>query len=454
MSEELSPLPVQEMFMRAVGLHQRDRLDEAEELYQRVLRLAPRNANALHFLGVLRHQQGESQEACGLIRKALRIDPQYVGARINLGNVLKEQGNHDQAEGQYRKAIEADSESADAHNNLGAVLRLQKRTSEAISAFRRATELSDRHADAFQNLGNALKSAGQIEEALTAYRRAIEIDPKHCDAHLNLGRALYRFGRLDEATTVYKQWLLVEPDNPVAAHMLTACQGSNVPDRCSDAFVQQSFDSFASSFDEVLERLEYRAPLLIGQAIEKALPAPDGARIVLDAGCGTGLCGTYLKPYSDRLIGVDLSPKMLDKARRLNLYEELLVAELTEHMRRHSQSYDVIVAADTLVYFGNLAPVLEAAAEALTPGGVLVFTLEREDENRSDLGFGLNPHGRYSHSESTVRQLLEQAGFNLQSMEREALRMEIQEPVDGLIVTATLPGSFRPASSINELQPN
>lgn len=437
MTEDLSPPPVQEMVRLAVGLHQRERFDDAEQLYVKVLQLAPRNVDALHFLGVLRHQQGESGEACQLIRKALRIDPGYVGARINLGNVLKERGEYNHAEGQYRKVIEADAENADAYNNLGAVLRLQRKTADAIRAFQRATELSDQHADAFQNLGNALKSAGQIEDALTAYRRAIEIDPNHCDAYLSLGRALYRFGRLDEATTVYQQWLVTEPDNPVAAHMLAACQGEQIPERCSDEFVQQSFDSFASSFDEVLERLEYRAPQLVGDATAAALPNPDGSLTILDAGCGTGLCGTHLKPYAKRLVGVDLSPKMIDKARPLKLYDELVVAELTEFMEGQPGSYDVIASADTLVYFGDLTSVLESAAKALRPGGVIIFTLERDGEDQSKHGFRLNPHGRYSHSESMVRQWLQSAGLSVKEMLRETLRMEINEPVDGLVVTAT-----------------
>jgi predicted TPR repeat methyltransferase len=436
MTNHSSAPPVAEIITLAVGLHQSGHLDEAEELYQRVLEIAPDHADALHFLGVLHHQQGDSQSALRLIRKALQRDPQYLGARINLGNVLKEQGRFIDAEAEYRKVIQSGAESADAYNNLGAVLRLQKRLDEAITAYERATELAPGNADAFQNLGNALKAANRIEEALTAYRKAIEIDPGHCDAHLNLGRALYRFGRLDEALTVYRKWLEVEPDNPIAAHMLAACQGDQSPTRCSDEFVKQSFDAFAVSFDEVLERLEYRAPRLVGEAVESAAPKPARQFCVLDAGCGTGLCGPGLRPFANHLVGVDLSPKMVDKARGGGLYDDLIVAELTEHMRQHEQRYDLIISADTLVYFGDLGPVFQAAAGALKPGGILVFTLERADEDLGPTGYQLNPHGRYSHSRDFVETAMRATGFTIRELRCDTLRLEVHQPVDGLIVTA------------------
>lgn len=436
MTNHSSAPPVAEIITLAVGLHQSGHLNEAEELYQRVLEIAPDHADALHFLGVLHHQQGDSPSAIRLIRKALQKDPQYVGARINLGNVLKEQGRFIDAEAEYRKVLQSGAESADAYNNLGAVLRLQKKLDGAIAAYERATELAPGNADAFQNLGNAFKAANRVEEALTAYRKAIEIDPGHCDAHLNLGRALYRFGRLDEALTVYRKWLEVEPDNPIAAHMLAACQGDQSPTRCSDEFVKQSFDAFAVSFDEVLERLEYRAPRLVGEAVEAATTAPARQFCVLDAGCGTGLCGPGLRPFANHLVGVDLSPKMVDKARAGGVYDDLNVSELTEHMRQQSERYDLIVSADTLVYFGDLVPVFHAAARALRPNGILIFTLERADDHVESTGYRLNPHGRYSHPQDFVETSLQAAGFRVHEIRRDTLRLEVHQPVDGLIVTA------------------
>lgn len=431
--------PVAEVVSLAVTLHRSGHLSEAEELYNRALHREPEHVDAQHFLGVLRHQQGDSGEAVRLIRMALRGNPHYLGARVNLGNVLKESERFPEAEIEYRKVIDADPKNADALNNLGAVFRVQKKIDEAIKSFQQAIESQPRHADAHQNLGNALKAAGRLDEALTAFRKAVEIDPHHTTAHLSLGRALYAFGRGDEAVIVYQQWLGIEPENPIAQHMLAACAGDVVPERCSDEFVKQSFDAFASSFDEVLERLDYRAPTLIEEAVSDYYPEPTGQFKVLDAGCGTGLCGEALRRYASELIGIDLSPKMMVKARSRDLYDELAEAELAEFMSNRQDQYDLIVSADTLVYFGALDHALDAAAKALRSGGVLVFTVERGDADADHPGYQLNPHGRYSHTEAYVTECLDRAGLTVHAINRDVLRSEGKRPVDGLVVTALKP---------------
>ena len=367
-----------------------------------MLKVAPAHVDVLHFLGVLLHQRGKAQASVELIRQALSINPDYRDARLNLGNVLQEQGRFKESESEYRRLVVNDPQNVDLLSNLGAVLKQQKKLDEAIEVLEHAVALSPRHADAHHNLGNALKSAGRLEEALTAYFAAIEIKPDHSDAHISLGRALYRFGRVDEAAIVFAKWLEVDPENPIAQHMYAACAGRDTPDRASDDFVRQSFDGFAASFDEVLRRLEYQAPALVGEAIKNALAEPAAQYDMLDAGCGTGLCGKWLEPYARHLVGVDLSPRLVDKSREVRAYDELVVDELTAYMGQFEGRFDVIVSADTLVYFGQLASVFEAAVTALRPGGMLVFTLEQAPEDLKDAGFQLNPHGRYSHTRSYV----------------------------------------------------
>jgi len=421
----------------AVGLHRDGHLDDAEKIYQRVLKREPNHVDALHFLGVLYHQRGDMRTAARMIRKALRLDPSYVGALINMGNILKEQGLFADAETEYRAALRYDANNADAYNNLGAVLRAQNKFDQAIIALEKATTLSPNNGTVFQNLGNALKSAERIEEALTAYRRAIEIDPRHCDAHLTLGRALYRFGRIDEAATVYRKWLEVEPDNPVAVHMLASCLGGqDAPERCSGEFVRQSFDAFACSFDEVLGRLQYRAPELVGLAIRTVFPVVDRKLAVLDAGCGTGLGGSWMRPYAKHLVGIDLSSKMVAKAQQTGLYDVLRVMELTDFMDQNPNKFDLIVSTDTLVYFGALQSVFDAAAASLKQCGTLVCTLEVAADELAPSGYLLNPHGRYSHTERFVKTALDKAGFTINEIRHDSLRLEMSLPVQGLVITA------------------
>jgi predicted TPR repeat methyltransferase len=159
---------------------------------------------------------------------------------------------------------------------------------------------------------------------------------------------------------------------------------------------------------------------------------------VLDAGCGTGLCGSYLAPYARRLTGVDLSAGMLAQAREKKVYDELVKGELTEYLRSHVGSFDVIVSADTLVYFGALEEVAAAASDALRAGGLLSFTVEELVDGVPDAEFFLATHGRYSHTKSYVERVLTHAGLP-PGMVRAELRMESGAPVAGLAVRASKP---------------
>ena len=420
----------------AMKLHQDRYLKGAEEIYRLILQSDPSQPDALHYLGVVSHQLGKGGDAAELIRRAIALQPAYVDAYNNLGNVLKEQGQLVDAERMYRKVIELRPESAEAYNNLGVALKEQRRYPEALDAYRKAIALDPAHADAWHNMGNAWRKQDNIEEALTAYRQAILLKPRHADAYKNMGRALYAAGRAKEAVEVYQQWLKQDPDNPVVQHMLAASSGEGVPERASDGYVQRVFDDFSGSFDEVLKRLEYRAPQLIAEAVEQTMGSPTAALDVVDAGCGTGLCGPHLKQYARHLVGVDLSPGMLAKASGRDAYDDLVAGELTAFLTTRQSDCDLIVSADTLCYFGSLDAVLRAAAGALRDDGHLMFTVEHAQPEDTPQGFRINPHGRYSHTERYVRDMVSQGGLTVTSIREEALRKEGGNLVAGLVVVA------------------
>src|SRR3954452_16373462 len=175
--------------------------------------------------------------------------------------------------------------------------------------------------------------------------------------------------------------------------MLAACSGRDVPSRASDAFIEATFDSFAASFDSKLAKLLYRAPALVARMLSDSAGEAQASLDVLDAGCGTGLCGPLVAPYARRLIGVDLSERMLAQARARNVYNELVKGELTAYLCASSMAFDAIVSADTLVYFGPLAEVAAASANALRPGGKLIFTVEELTGGSGD-GYSIGPSGR------------------------------------------------------------
>ena len=437
-SSRSRPAPLDAALRIAIGAHQRGRQGEAERRYRAILAAAPAHPDALHYLGVLLHQLGRRDAALVLIERAVALAPGYVDARNNLGNVQKELGLAAQAEQSYRAVIAARPGFAPAWNNLGVVLKAQGRYLDAADAYRHCLALAPGMADAWGNLGNALRAVQDVQAAMSAYYKAIELAPHNIgtDAYRNLGRALVTSGRHGEALAVYRQWQVHDPEDAAIAHLIAALAGESTPGRASDGYVQTTFDRFAGTFDAVLERLDYRAPALCDALVASLLGTPKADRAVLDAGCGTGLCGPYLLPYARTLDGVDLSPKMLEKAAARNCYRRLDAFELGAWLAAHPAGYDLIVSADTLCYFGALDDVLDAAATALRPGGLCVFTLEEMVDATHAPQYRLHPHGRYSHTEAYAREVIGQAGMTIVEVRHEVLRTELDMPVAGLAIAA------------------
>jgi predicted TPR repeat methyltransferase len=427
-----------DVLARAIELHRGGALAEAEAIYRRVLAGRPGDPDALHYLGVLFHQRGRNSEAIELIQQAVKAAPNYADAYNNLGTILRKVDRVEDAVLAYRRSIDLRPDDPGTLNNLGVAMRAHGRLTEGIALHRRAIDLAPRFANAHFSLGLALREAGDLAGAVEAFYKVIEITPGHASAYRSLGRALHRAKRHDEATSVFAEWLTQEPGNPVALHLMAAYSGKDVPPRASDAYVEQVFDDFAESFDEHLRRLAYQAPQLAIDALAANTGAARQDMDVLDAGCGTGLCGPLLRPYARRLVGVDLSTGMLAQARGRGAYDDLVAAELTAYLGEHPRVFDVIVSVDTLVYFGDLGPVLTAAAGALRPAGRLVFTVESGDldDETPCAGYRLNASGRYCHRDGYLRDRLAASGLAIASIAGATLRQEGGSPVAGYVVTA------------------
>ena len=211
--------------------------------------------------------------------------------------------------------------------------------------------------------------------------------------------------------------------------------GEGAPERASDAYVEKLFDHFAPTFDAKLASLHYRAPQIVADAVAAALPAPASGLIVADIGCGTGLCGPLLRPWARRLVGCDLSGAMLERASQRGTYDELHKAELTAFLRERPGAFDLVVSADTLIYFGELREVAQAVHGALRAGGALVFTLEALGAD-ADGPHKLQDHGRYAHDGAHARGVFEAAGLQVDAPVEVVLREEKQAPVLGWLMVA------------------
>lgn len=429
-------MSLEEALQYAIGLHQQGMLEGATTVYQRVLDAVPGHPDALHLLGMAKHQMGRSDEGVALIEEAVAHQPGFAGYHNNLGNIYMGRGEVDKALSAYQQATELAPDNADLHNNLGALYKAQRRFDEAHAAYERAMALNPRHVNALNNMGLLYAEQGNRAGAITYYVKALELLPGDSSARRLLGTTYYAMGRIADAGEVYRQWLEQEPDHPTAKHMYAACTGQGVPERAPDDYVEQAFDHFAESFESVLnERLNYKAPQLCADMLARHLPPSQRQYVMLDAGCGTGLCGPLMAPWAKVLAGVDLSKGMLDRAQTKGVYSDLYKAELTEFLTLSPRQWDVVVSADTLCYFGDLAKVIAATAGSLKPGGTLVFTVEALPADAS-LPHQIQPHGRYAHHQQHVVEVLSAAGLNLLDMEAVILREEGGKPVNGWLVAA------------------
>ncbi|MCY2996093.1 MAG: tetratricopeptide repeat protein [Planctomycetota bacterium] len=418
------------------ALFANQQLDEAAACYLRAIELAPQLAAAHFNLGAVYSVQERWEAAVACYRRVLETDPARPnpGVALNLGRAYHALGRLAESIAAYRQAVQGLPEHPAAHSSLAAVLLQAGEAEESLASHQRALELAPQDASEHFKLGLTLRELGRNAEAEAALRRAIELKPGFLPAYDCLRELLEQAGKIGEIEALVTQLLGVPPDDPIAVHMKTSWTGRDVPARASDAYVRRVFDQYAPDFDAAMAKLSYRAPQLLADLVSRRARQGGQALEILDAGCGTGLCGSLLRPHARRLVGMDLSREMLDRARRLGVYDELAEAELTEYLDACPASFDWIVSADTLIYFGDLLPVFLAAARALRGGGLFAFSVE---QLAADADFRLHARGRYCHSEAYVRRSLAAAGFTLDAMERAVLRTDLGQPVTGLIVAAT-----------------
>jgi predicted TPR repeat methyltransferase len=212
-------------------------------------------------------------------------------------------------------------------------------------------------------------------------------------------------------------------------------------------YVRSLFDQYASKFEKALvDELGYRGPALLFKAVLGVrAPARKPAlfRHAIDLGCGTGLAARAFAKEVDRFTGIDLSPRMLDRARSTGLYSGLEESEMLQALRgKPDAGADLIIAADAMVYVGDLVPLLREAARVLVAGGLLAFTAETHDGEGVVLGAGL----RYAHGAAYLREAVDAAGLVLARLEHLSARNEDNAPVPGLVVVAANPeyGNRRP----------
>jgi predicted TPR repeat methyltransferase len=275
--------------------------------------------------------------------------------------------------------------------------------------------------------GQALLAAGNVPAAIAEFIPAVERDPGDAAARFALGCAWLELGEASRA---------IETLTPIAATKKAAAKISDaqallaVP-RSPAAYVRHLFDQFSADYDrKMVADLSYAAPAILRGLADLVLAPRRRKLAMLDLGCGTGLAGVAFQDLASRLDGIDLSPAMIDRARQRKIYESLDVADIEIALTRMRRTYDLILAADTLVYLGDLAAAFRAVHERLKPGGHFLFTVEK----KKGRGFVLGEKRRYRHSATYLRTLAQRTQLEVMGLMECWPRREAKVPVEGFAV--------------------
>jgi predicted TPR repeat methyltransferase len=416
------PIPTRDNL--AIELIRQGRFDEAIGRLEVTLNFRPDYPEAHNNLGYALEQLGRTNEALQHYERAIFLKPDYPEALNNAGNVFRERGCPTEAISHYRRAIEIKPDDATAHTNLAAILTEQHKFPEALTEFETAISLRPDYLGAHLGLGLLQAELGMRDEAIAAANNAIRLGSMGDLEHYFLGLLFAKCELRDLARDHLHIYLQYDPQDRRGARMMLATLGEALPERAPDSFIDGLYTKRAASWDESITKGDktYRGDVLVAEALEQLA---DNELNILDAGCGTGLVGARIRHRASQLVGVDLSEAMLAQAKEKGVYDQLHCADLVSHMISDPQHYDVITSAATLIHFGDLRPVFQAAANRLRDGGLFVFTLfpnADPDEVTIHPSPGLARGGCYAHGRDFVVSIAKLSGFDV-----EILRDDIHE---------------------------
>jgi len=377
--------------------------------------------------GIALHEKGDYPGALSCYQAIVSRFPDADLAWYNMGLAQYALGDYGQAADAFLAAARINGRDSDYWYNAGLSLKQARNYEQAVRCYEQAMQHAPEDADIAYNLGCCHQAAGDLHKAAAAYEQALALDQDHAPALGNLAYCVHRLGEYDRAATLYERLVTLRPDDASARFMVAALAGSDL-DRPPDGYVAGLFDGYAETFeDDLVNKLAYRVPELLRDMVEQEI-APLGPQpVILDLGCGTGLSGQVFAPWKEKLIGVDLSAAMVDKARDKGCYDELVVGDVLTFLREEPCQADLIVAADLLTYLGALDELFKLAAARARPGGW--FCCSTEHGQVAD--WQLQPSGRYVHAPEYVLAVARQAGWELVSRIEERIRKEQADWVRG-----------------------
>jgi predicted TPR repeat methyltransferase len=420
-------------FLEGVEHSEAGRDAEAEACFEASLALWPQRSSTLFNLGAVRVRLGKHEAALQALDGSLAIDPEQADAWCQRGIALLHLKRTQDAVASFERALRLDAHHAASLYHLGCALNDLHQHERALALFERLLKVAPERAEAWFRHGQTLQALDRHAQALPSYERALALDAAMPQAWINRAGILKDSGRTADAIAAYREAIAHGAERELVQFYLAPLEGRTTVS-APRSYVQGLFDDYADRFDaHLLNALRYRGHEILVDALKRAAPGRRFAH-ALDVGCGTGLCGALLKPLADRLDGVDLAPQMLAQAQRLRVYDTLVQADVTEHLRSTGARHDLVCAADVFTYVGDIEPVFAALARVLLPGGVFAFSVEAAPDS---VTFELRGSLRFAHSRRHVEALAQRHGYTLLQCVRQPMREDQHRPIDALYVVLT-----------------
>lgn len=411
-------------------------LELASRHLHEALRLAPNNAESYNNLGSLYYTQGQISTAIPLFEKAIRLNPNSWEAHYNLANSYIRSEMVIQGIEHYTTVLTLNPQHGNAKLNLAMAYVSINNYSAALPYLIEAANNNPQHAELQGHLAEAYLDLGKSNEAILQYKKALALEPTRAEWQHNLAVLYLRDKQLELAKQHFADSIKLQPDNPTAQHMLQALE-AKTSNTAPTGYVSELFDQYASYYNEhVKNKLNYQVPQLLRQAISKFVTEHTKAQNILDLGCGTGMCGIYFRDLADFIVGVDISAAMLHQAKLLGAYDGLCRCDIQQVIPGYNRPvFDLVLAADVLVYIGNLNNIFHNVIGTLRPKGRFAFTIEDLISNNED--YKLQTTGRFAHNLNYILQLCADLNLQIETQDRITLREQETKPITGWLFVAT-----------------
>lgn len=409
------------------------KLSEAAERLNGALKSSPRDPRVYLLGSRLAEAAGNHKGAQDTMRKAVELGPDWAPGVTELAFLLARQNQFKDALEFAQKAVRLDGDNPEVLSRVIDVAHRAQNFELGLAWLRRAAKVDPSSVLIKRLIARDLRLTGDLAGAMAAYGELIAADPADTEARLGRIQTALASGDKAQAAQDGDALVAILPGSDEAAYWRDVARGATPP-RQPASLVRAMYDGFADVYDQhLVADLKYQLPRTVSRLVAERYPTL--ALNVLDLGCGTGLLGASLGRINGALVGVDISPRMIDQAMRHKVYDKFHNVDLLEALEATPESlYDLIAALDVFIYAGDMGRAIPDAHRILKPGGHFIFSCETAQEGEANLV--LRPTQRYAHKRSHIEALCQAAGFAEVKVEPQTLRYENGQPVEGFLVIA------------------